>query len=76
MDYSLFQVELPILLVQEYEESSFAMGYHKYCKTWIPIIRGILQCQTELSNALGKYAVAVMNKDSCWALNEREKREV
>ena len=63
MDYSLFQGELPIVIVQEHEVSSFAMGYHEYRKTWAPFLGEVLQCRMEPDNAVDKYAVAVMNKD-------------
>ena len=39
------------------------MGYYKYWKTWTSVIGDILQCQVELDNTAGKYALAVMNKD-------------
>ena len=41
MDYSLFQGELPIVLVQEYEVRSFVMGYHEFRETWTPIIEDV-----------------------------------
>ena len=63
MDYLLFQGELPIFIVQEYEVSSFAMGYHEYRKTWAPFLGEILQCRMEPHNAVDRYAVAAMNKD-------------
>ena len=63
MDYSLFQGELPIVIVQEHEVSSFVMGYHEYRKTWAPFLGEVLQCRMEPDNAVDKYAVAVMNKD-------------
>ena len=63
MNYSLFQGELPIVIVQEHEVSSFVMGYHEYRKAWGPFLGEALQCQMELDNDVDKYAVAVMNKD-------------
>ena len=63
MDYSLLQGELPILIVQEYEESSFVMGYHDYRKTWVPFVGEVLQCRMEPDNVVDKYAVAVIYKD-------------
>ena len=72
MDYSLFQGELPIVIVQEYEVSSFVMGYHDYRKTWVPFVGEDLQCRMEPDNVVDKYAVAVINKDRA---GEREKRK-
>ena len=63
MDYLLFQGELPIVIVQEHEVSSFVMGYHEYCKTWAPFLGQVLQCRMEPDNAVDKYAVAVTKKD-------------
>ena len=63
MDYSLFQGELPIIIDQEYEVSSFVMGYHYHCKTWVPFVGEDLQCRMEPDNVVDKYAVAVINKD-------------
>ena len=63
MDYSLFQGELPIVLVQEHEVSSFVMGYHEYRKTGAPFWGELLQCRMEQDNAVNKYTVAVMKKD-------------
>ena len=63
MDYSLFQTELPIALVQEYVVSSFVMGHLEYRETWTPIAGEALQCHVEPDNAVSKYTVAVMNKD-------------
>ena len=61
MDYSLFQGELPIVIVQEHEVSSYVMGYHEYHKTWAPFWGEVLQWRMEPDNAVDKYAVAVMN---------------
>ena len=63
MDYSLFHGELPIVIVQEHEVSFFVMGYHEYCKTWASFLGEVLQCRMEPDSAVGKYAVAVMDKD-------------
>ena len=63
MDNFLFQGELPIVVVQEHELSSFLMGHHEYRNTWKPIVGQVLQCQMEPDNDVDKYAVAVMNKD-------------
>ena len=65
MDYSLFQGELPIVIVQEHEVSSYVMGYHEYHKTWAPFWGEVLQCRMEPDNAVDKYAVAVM-KTGAW----------
>ena len=63
MDYSLFQGELPIAIVQEHEVNSFVMGYHKYRKTCALFWGEVLQCRMEPDNAVDKYAAAVMNTD-------------
>ena len=47
MDFSLFQGELPIAIVQEHEVSSNVIGYREYGKTWVPIVGKTLQCQME-----------------------------
>ena len=39
------------------------MVYHEYRKTWAPFLGEVLQCRMEPDNTVGKYAVAVMNKD-------------
>ena len=44
MDHLLFQGELPIVVVQEHEVSSFLMDHHEYRNTWTtPIARQVLQ---------------------------------
>ena len=63
MDYSSFQGELPIVIVQEHEVSSSVMSYHGYRKTLAPFFGEVVQCRMETDNAVDKYAVAVMNKD-------------
>ena len=53
MDFSLFQGELPIAIVQEHEVSSNVIGYREYGKTWVPIVGKTLQCQMEPKNFCG-----------------------
>ena len=52
------------------------MGYCEYRKTWAPFLGEVLQCRVEPDNPVDKYVVAVMKKDSSWALDESEEREV
>ena len=52
MYYSLFQGDLPIVIVHEHEVSSFVMGYHEYRKIWEPFLGKVLQCRMEPDNAL------------------------
>ena len=62
MDYSLFQGELSIVLIQENGVSSFVMGYHKYCETWNSIVGHVLKLQMEPGNAVDKHAVSSINE--------------
>ena len=62
VNFSFLQWELPTVIVQEHEENYNVMGYHKYRKTHVSIVRETLQCQMELENITNSCAVAVIRK--------------
>lgn len=50
------------MIFRKNEVSSDVMGYHEYCKTWVPIVGETLQCQMKPGNIEDKYAVPVIKK--------------
>ena len=62
MDFSLFQGELPIAIVQEHEVSSNVIGYREYGKTWFLLLEKLCSVKWSQKIFWDKYTFAVIWK--------------
>ena len=52
-------IEMPLVIIKEFENESVIKGYHAYMNDWTPILGENLPTSPEPQNEIDKYAVAV-----------------
>lgn len=55
-----FDVDLPVVITNNWEMESYVKGYHVYRSFWTPIIDEILETRRQPENQMDKYAVCVL----------------
>lgn len=56
---------MQIIILTEFSVNSSVMWFHFYRYIWQPKIEEILETRIDLKNEEDKYAVAVIDKESC-----------